>query len=386
MTQSRFAISAATVFDGENLHRNCTVVVEGGRIAAVLPNREHPAGISVHELPDDTWLAPGFIDVQVNGGGDVLFNDNPTPDGIKTIVAAHRQFGTTSMLPTLITDIDSTMRHARDAVERAMQDEPGVLGIHYEGPFLSPEKPGVHNPGLIRRPDTFHRELVTGLPSAVTLVTLAPEVLPDGFLQALVKAGVRVALGHSNATYDETGSALRDGVTGFTHLFNAMRPLTAREPGPAGAALETASCWYGLIVDGFHVAPAMLRLALRGLGSAMLVTDAMPCVGGKNPDFSLQGRAIYTRDGRCTTADGTLAGSAIDMAAAVRNCVGLLDLPLTQALRLASRSPAEFLGLGDRLGRIAPGYRADLVAFESDGIRVTGTWVAGRHEPSLQSA
>lgn len=384
MTDRKLAVTARTLFDGESLRTDCTVIVESGRVAAVLSGRERPAGIQVQELPDNEWLAPGFIDVQVNGGGDVLFNDNPTPEGIRAIVAAHRRFGTTAMLPTLITDQDSTMRYARDAIEQAMRSEPGVLGIHFEGPFISPEKPGVHDPDLIRPPDFFHRDLVTGLPSAATVVTLAPEVLPDGFMQALRSSGVRMALGHSMATYDETKAAIAGGVTGFTHLFNAMRPLMAREPGPAGAALETRACWYGLIIDGFHVAPAMLRLALCGAGSPMLVTDAMPCVGGKKPDFMLQGRRIQTRDGRCMTEDGTLAGSAIDMAAAVRNCVQLLQMPLQSALRLASRTPAEFLGMGDSLGRIAPGYRADLVAFQPDDVRVTATWVAG--QPASHSA
>ncbi len=321
MTEAKFALAAAAVFDGTAVQENRAVLIEDDRIVAVLDPREAPPGFSVRKLPDGCWLAPGFIDVQVNGGGDVLFNDNPTPEGIGKIVAAHRRFGTTALLPTLITDSDRTMRHARDAVEEAMRREPGVLGIHFEGPFLSPEKPGVHDPDLIRPPDFWHRDLITGLPEATTLVTLAPECLPDGFMRAMVANGIRVALGHSMATYEETRSALDEGVTGFTHLFNAMRPMSAREPGPAAVALETPGCWYGLIVDGFHVAPAMLRLALRGAGTPMLVTDAMPCVGGRNSDFTLQGRKIYMRDGRCTTDDGTLAGSAIDMATAVRNCV-----------------------------------------------------------------
>jgi N-acetylglucosamine-6-phosphate deacetylase len=377
MTDAKFAITASTLFDGEAIRPDCAVVIEGSRISGVAARHEIPADIALRELPDGCWLAPGFIDVQVNGGGDVLFNDNPTPEGIRTIAAAHRRFGTTGLLPTLITDRDSTMRHARDAIEEVMKSEPGVLGIHYEGPFLSPEKPGVHNPDLIRPPDFYHRDLITGLPEAATLVTLAPEILPDGFMRALTSTSVRVALGHSMATYEETRAALAEGLTGFTHLFNTMPPLTAREPGPAAAALETPGCWYGLIVDGFHVSPAMLRLALRGLGKPMLVTDAMPCVGGEKQDFSLYGRRIHTRDGRCTTNDGRLAGSAIDMATAVRNCVKLLGMALPDALRLASRTPAAFLGLGDRLGFIAPGYRADLVAFQPENIDIIATWVAG---------
>jgi N-acetylglucosamine-6-phosphate deacetylase len=378
MTDVKCAIAAEFVFDGAAVQQNCAVLIESSRIAAVVPRREIPADFPVNELPDGCWLAPGFVDAQVNGGGDVLFNDDPTPEGIKKIVAAHRRFGTTALLPTLITDRDGTMRNARDAIEQAMRSEPGVLGIHFEGPFLSPEKPGVHDPDLIRPPDFWHRDLITGLPGAVTLVTLAPECLPDGFMRALTANGVRMALGHSMATYSETKAALADGITGFTHLFNAMRPMSAREPGPAAAALETPGCWYGLIVDGFHVAPAMLHLALRGEGTPMLVTDAMPCVGGRNLEFSLQGRTIHTRDGRCTTDDGTLAGSAMDMATAVRNCVTLLGIELPRALHLASRTPAEFLGIGDRLGRIAKGYRADLVGFDPKDVSVIATWVAGQ--------
>ena len=212
-------------------------------------------------------------------------------------------------------------------------------------------------------------------------MTLAPERVPDGFVRRLAAAGVRVSLGHSMATYDETRAALADGLTGFTHLFNAMRPLASREPGPIAAALETASCWYGLIVDGVHVHPAMLKLALRGAGRPMLVTDAMPPVGGKRTSFRLYGEEIALRDGRCLRADGTLAGAALDMASAVRNAVACSGVTLPEALRMASRNPAEFLGLGDRLGRIAPGYRADLVALHAG--RCAGAAELGGGKSSL---
>jgi N-acetylglucosamine-6-phosphate deacetylase len=211
----------------------------------------------------------------------------------------------------------------------------------------------------------------------VTLVTLAPEQVPDGFVNELAAAGVRVALGHSVATYDQTRAAMAEGLTGFTHLFNAMRPLASREPGPVAAALESPSVWFGMIVDGVHVDPAMLRLALRGLAQPVLVTDAMPPVGGARQGFSLYSDEIAVRDGRCLRADGALAGSMLDMASAVRNCVDQLGVPLTDALRFASSNPANFLGLGNRLGRLALGYRADLVAFDPDTIDVMATWVAG---------
>jgi N-acetylglucosamine-6-phosphate deacetylase len=210
-----------------------------------------------------------------------------------------------------------------------------------------------------------------------TLVTLAPEQVPRRFIAKLVSADVHVALGHSMATYAQTEAALAEGLTGFTHLFNAMRPLTSREPGPIGAALEAPGAWFGMIVDGIHVDPAVLRLALRGLAKPMLVTDAMPPVGNPQSAFALYGERIEVRDGRCLRGDGTLAGSVLDMASAVRNCVDLLDVPLTDALRFASINPARFLGLGQVLGKLAPGYRADLVAFDPANIEVVTTWVAG---------
>lgn len=379
MNLSRHAVAASVVFDGTALHADSAVVIEGARIIEIVPREKLPAAIPVRELPSGEWLTPGFIDIQVNGGGDVLFNDAPTDDAVAAIAAAHRRFGTTSLLPTLITDSDEKMRQAFGAVQTAMKEQPGILGIHFEGPFLSPEKAGVHDPKLMRAPTAWHRDLLTSFKSGVTLVTCAPERVPAGFIKTLVDANVRVSLGHSMATYEETRRAMAEGLTGFTHLFNAMRPLAAREGGPIAAALESANCWYGLIADGFHVAPPMLRLALRGAGSPMLVTDAMPPVGGIQTSFTLQGKAIALHDGRCTTKDGVLAGSALDMASAVRNSVRLAGVALSEALTFASLMPARFLGVADRLGRLAPHFRADMVALEPDDIRVTATWVGGEH-------
>jgi len=371
------AVAADTVFDGATAHRDHVVIIEAGTITALMPRRDLPRGLPVQEMSPGIWLAPGFIDVQVNGGGDVLFNDMPTVDGIAAIVAAHRRFGTTSLLPTLISDTSDKMQAAAAAVEAAIVSIPGVLGIHFEGPFLSPERAGVHDPAMLRPPTQEDLAFLTAPHPGVRMVTLAPERMPAGFIRALAAGGLRVALGHSMATYAETRTALAEGLTGFTHLFNAMRPLASREPGPIAAALETPGAFYGMIVDGEHVAAPMLRLALRGLGQPMLVTDAMPPVGGIRADFMLGGKRITVRDGRLTTEDGTLAGAALDMAGAVRNCVRLLDLPLPDALRLASAAPAAFLGLADRLGHLRPGYRADIVALDPAEIRVLASWVGG---------
>jgi len=339
---SRHAVLASTVFDGTALHRDCTVVIEGPRICDIVARRELPAAMPIRTLPEGAWLAPGFIDVQVNGGGDVLFNDEPTPDGIATIVAAHRQFGTTALVPTLISDTPAKMRAALDAVRHTVPVNPSVLGIHFEGPFLSPAKPGVHDPAMIRLPNSQDCEMLVTARVGRTLVTLAPEQVPVGFMAQLADAGVRVCIGHSMATYAQTKTALAEGLAGFTHLFNAMRPLESREPGPIAAALEAPGAWFGMIVDGEHVAPAMLRLALRGAAHPMLVTDAMPPVGGSTSLFKLYGQEISVRNGRCTRKDGTLAGTVLDMASAVRNCVQLLQVPLTNALRFASVEPASF--------------------------------------------
>jgi N-acetylglucosamine-6-phosphate deacetylase len=378
---ARHAIAADTVFDGSQAHRDGAVVVDGERIVELLPRHAlAERDIAVRKLPEGAWLAPGFIDCQVNGGGDVLFNDAPTSETIDRIAAAHRRLGTTALLPTLISDTPAKMQAALGAAHRAVASNPGVLGIHLEGPFLSPRRPGVHNPAVFRAPNDADATQLVAARAGVMLVTLAPERAPPGFIARLAGAGIRVSLGHSAATYDETKAALAEGLTGFTHLFNAMPPLASREPGPIAAALEAPQAWFGMIVDGHHVAPPMLRLALRGAARPMLVSDAMPPVGGRKPGFLLDGEEITVRDGRCARADGTLAGAAISMADAVRNCVEMLAIPLTDALRFASTEPAAFLGLGDTLGRIAPGYRADLVAFAPDNLTVSGTWVAGSPE------
>ena len=378
------AVAADSIFDGSVVRRHAAVLVDGERIAWVGPRRALPEHVPVDELPKGCWLAPGFIDVQVNGGGDVLFNDAPSRAAIARIVAAHRRFGTTGLLPTLISDTPQKTRIALEAVQHLPRNS-GVLGIHFEGPFLSPAKPGVHDPSMLRLPDAGDLALLISPAVAVKLVTLAPEEMPEGFIADLVKSGVRVALGHSMATFAQTRAALAEGLTGFTHLFNAMRPLGARDPGPIAAALECSDAWFGMIVDGAHVDPAMLRLALRGRAHPMLVTDAMPPVGGNRRTFSLFGRNIEARGETCVAVDGTLAGTALDMASAVRNCVRLLGVPLTSALSYASLEPAAFLGIADRVGRIASGYQAEMVAFEPDNIAIVRTCVGGIWEDAQGS-
>jgi N-acetylglucosamine-6-phosphate deacetylase len=324
-------------------------------------------------------LLPGFIDSQVNGGGGVLFNDAPTLESIRAIGTAHRRFGTTGFLPTLISaDLDVVAR-AIAAVRAAIESGvPGVLGIHIEGPFLNVARKGVHDPARLRELDASSLGLLTSLRRGHTLVTLAPEMTTPAIIEQLVAAKVVVAAGHTDATYAQIKTALAHGLTGFTHLFNAMSQLTAREPGAVGAALDDPHSWCSLIVDGAHTDPVVLRIALRckSHDRFMLVTDAMPSVGTEEASFELGGRRVAVHGAACRTEDGTLAGSNLDMASCVRNAVRLLGLTLPQAVRMASEVPAAFLGLGDDTGRIAPGLRANLVLAD-DELAVRETWIDG---------
>lgn len=355
-----------------------SVLIEGDTIAAVVEGPAAKAGERV-DL-GGRRLVPGFIDTQVNGGGGILFNDSPTVETIARIGAAHRRFGTTGFLPTLISDDLDTVARAIAAVDAAIEaGTPGVLGIHIEGPFLSSRRKGVHDSSKFRTLDEAVLPLIGSLKHGRTLITLAPETTTPTLIGQLVAAGAIVAAGHTNASYKTIRAALDAGLSGFTHLFNAMSPLTSREAGVVGAALDDQDSWCGLIVDGRHVDPVVMRIALRAKrhDRFILVTDAMPNVGADDQTFMLQGRVIRVVNGVCIDEDGTLAGSALDMASAVRNAVSMLGLDLVEAVRMASRSPAGFLGLGDSHGEIGPGHRADLALLD-DGTRVVETWIGGR--------
>ena len=378
-----FALAYGRILAGATFVEGQALLIEGGRIAAILPAAEIPAGTPVHDLGGQ-MLVPGFIDTQVNGGGGVLFNDSPTVDAIAAIGAAHRAFGTTGFLPTLISDDLEVVRRGVAAVDAAIAAGVlGVLGIHIEGPFLNPERKGIHDEAKIRTLDDEGFAAITGLKHGRTLVTLAPEKTTPAMIRRLVDAGVIVAAGHTNATCAEVKAALDHGLRGFTHLFNAMSPLKSREPGAVGAALDDPRAFCGLIADGRHVDPVTMRVAWRckGPGRLMLVTDGMPSVGMADKQFMLQGQPVRVVDGVCANADGTLAGSDLDMAQAVRNASAMLGIGLEVAIQMASASPAAFLGLAGQTGGIAPGLAADLVQLDDDG-RVTQSWIAGQAAPA----
>ena len=370
----KFTLIAEQLFDGEAFHRDVPVTIEDGLIASL------DTASGAKEIRYPGTLVPGFIDVQVNGGGGALFNSSPTVACIETIGKAHARFGTTGFLPTLITDNVQVMAKAADAVALAVaQKSAGVLGVHFEGPHLSVPKKGVHPQGFIREITEAELAIFCRQDLGIRVVTLAPENVSPEVIRLLVESGVKVCLGHSNADYDTVVAALAAGATGFTHLYNAMSPLGSREPGVVGAAIESETAWCGLIVDGHHVHPAAARIALRAKprGKVMLVTDAMPPVGlDDETSFELFGTQVLRVGDRLNAVTGELAGCVLDMASAVHNTVNMLGLPLGEALRMASLYPAEFLGIAESVGRLAVGQRADLVLLDNQH-KVLANYIAG---------
>jgi N-acetylglucosamine-6-phosphate deacetylase len=372
------AFKNGKVLNEAGIESGKTVLVRDGRIESVVGAREVVGADRIFDLGGQL-LVPGFIDAQVNGGGGVSFNDETNVESIAAIGAAHRRFGTTGFLATLISDDLSVVARGIEAVRDAItQRIPGVLGIHIEGPFLSNERRGMHDGSKLRTLDADAVKLLAKPTGGVTMVTLAPECTTPAIIRALTEAGVIVSAGHTNATFDELQPAFAAGLRGFTHLFNAMSPMTSREPGAVGAALANADSWVGLIVDGHHVHPEVLKIALRAKrrDRCMLVSDAMPSVGSAVKEFRIQGKRITVQGDKIVDEDGRLAGAHLHMAGAVRNTVEMLGVPLADALRLASANPAAFLKLGD-VGRIAPGQRANLALVDEE-LNVSSTWIDGR--------
>ena len=373
------ALVGARLHTPEGLVPGRALLLADGTIRDIVADDAIPATARITRLAGGT-LAAGFIDLQVNGGGGVMFNDAPTAATIAAIGRAHRAFGTTGFLATFISGARADMARAVAAVREAMDSgEPGVLGIHFEGPHINAGRRGAHDARAIRPPAEGDIDLLASLATGRTLVTLAPECVTPADIVALAARGVIVAAGHSEANADTMDTAMAHGLTGVTHLFNAMGPLGHREPGAAGAALTRDRLACGIIADGVHVHWDVLRLAWRAKprGTLFLVTDAMAPVGAPDAGVIRIGNETVRTVGGCLRlADGRLAGSLLNMGQAVRNCVMHAGIPLADALAMAAAYPADFLGLGESRGRLAPGLRADLVWLDDD-LRVRATWIGG---------
>ena len=361
------AITGGRIFDGQEWHDGKALIFESGRVKAV--SAELSAGARRIDA-EGALVIPGFIDLQVNGGGGAMFNSEPTPEGIATIARAHARFGTTKLLPTLITDNREITAEARKAGREARaKNIPGFLGIHLEGPHLSVSRKGAHDPTLIRAMEPADLDALWQYrtEAGLLLTTLAPESVSHDQVRALDHAGVTVSLGHTDTTCANALAYFEAGARMATHLFNAMSPLGHREPGLVGATIHSASAYAGIIADGFHVDPVAMGVAFRakqGPGKIFIVTDAMSTIGTDDTGLLLNGRQIYREGGRLTLADGTLAGADIDMLSSVLYVHRQLGFPIEEAIRMASLYPAEAMGIGDRHGRLLPGYAADFILLE----------------------
>ncbi|PCI61867.1 MAG: N-acetylglucosamine-6-phosphate deacetylase [Gammaproteobacteria bacterium] len=370
-----FRLLSRKFFDGDKIHHNKVMEITQGNISAIYDADSNPV---VDEIIEGL-IVPGFIDLQVNGGGNVLFNTSPTLAGIKTIIDAHAQFGTTAILPTLITDTIETMQQAADAISAAIANNIlGIIGVHFEGPHLSLAKKGAHIAEHIRPISAAEWQILTRKDLGQILVTLAPENVSPADINRMVNLGIKVCLGHSNADYKTTQQAIDAGADGFTHLYNAMSAIQGREPGVLGTAFLNDNTSCGLIVDGHHVDYHSCKIALKikPQGKVFLVTDAMPPVGCDETEFALFNRKVLLENGKLTLPNGSLAGSALNMAAGVRNIHQHLDLSLEEALRMASLYPAQYINKNQQLGALAVGKQADMVQL-NDALQVQTTWIKG---------
>ena len=367
-------LHAKRIFDGQNYLDDQVIVITNGKVAGF------DSDTSCVDDVLDGLVVPGFIDLQVNGGGGVLFNNSPSVKNLRIIIAAHSQFGTTGMLPTLITDKVEVMAQAADAMASAIAEKvPGILGIHFEGPHLSIAKKGTHAQEYIRPISDEEWAILERKDIGKVLVTLAPETVSTSDIKRMVSLGIKVCLGHTNADYKTAQAAMDAGADGFTHLFNAMSPIQGREPGVTGCALlnDHASC--GIIIDGHHVDYASAKLALKTkpTGKVFLVSDAMSTIGTNQTEFSFFDRTIYLKDGRLTSTTGELAGAALDMAQAIENTHLGLGLPLDESIRMATQYPADYINQTDIRGALTIEHQADFVVL-SDDFKVQSTWIAGQ--------
>lgn len=369
------ALTNCTIYTSQTYLTDHAIIVDADRIVDVVPQPSLGCeGVRRIDL-QGAAVAPGFIDLQLNGCGGVMFNDAIAAETLDMMHRTNLQSGTTSYLPTLITTADADMQAAIDLVSQYRQQHPySVLGLHLEGPYLNPKRKGIHNEHYVRSPDPAMLQTIAKAGrDVVRLVTLAPEQVSAADIQTLAQQGIIVSAGHSDATWDQAIAGFAAGVRMVTHLFNAMSPWLGRNPGLVGATFHQPDIYAGIIADGYHVHPVSIALAQRlKQDKLILVTDATPPVGTRMDSFVIGGQEVFYREGKCVSADGTLGGSALSMIEAVRNVVQWLQLPIADALRMASTYPAQLLGLDHELGAIAPGYVANLVMFD-DHLCMTGT-------------
>jgi N-acetylglucosamine-6-phosphate deacetylase len=376
---STFRLHAKRLFTGQAFLNDQVLSIESGKITAI------DSDITNVDQVAEGLVVPGFIDLQVNGGGGALLNDSPSVEKIKTIIEAHSKFGTTGMMPTLVTDTAEVMMQAADAIAQAIAEGvPGILGVHFEGPFLSVAKKGTHCEEYIRAISDAEWAVLSRKDMGEVIVTLAPENVSSEDVARMVALGIKVCIGHTNADFETAQKAIDAGADGFTHLYNAMSPLEGRSPGVVGAAFLNDHTACGLIVDGHHVDYTSCKIAIetKPKGKVILVTDAMPPVGTDDTEFAFFDRTVYLNDGKLTSTTGELAGAVLDMATAVRNTHKKVGVELGEAIRMASQYAADYLNQGGQVagkalrGSLVIGAQADFVVLNDD-LETQSTWISG---------
>ena len=371
------ALLGSQIFCGERFYDHHALLIDGNSIIEIVDENNIPKAFNKIEL-NQGILAPGFIDLQVNGGGGILFNNRPTKESLNTIINAHQFFGTTSIMPTVISDSIKVLTKCTRAIAQEIKKNSGLLGIHIEGPFFSLKYRGVHQKKYISKLSSEYLELFSNLKEYPVILTLAPECISLKDLNHLASLGIKIMAGHTDASYDELEQAAKNNLNGFTHLFNAMSQMSAREPGAVGAALDFDNLYASIIVDLHHVHHSLIELAYqkKPIGKLFFISDSMATINHGEPTFELYDEIVSEQNGRITNAEGKLAGSSITQIDAVKNACQQCNIPLAHALSMASRYPAEFLGVEYYLGSLKPGYRADLVHFNSN-FEVNNVWASG---------
>ena len=371
------ALKGARIFSGKDFLDNKALLFEDDNIIDILDDSIIPSDFEIQSL-NGGILSPGFIDLQVNGGGGKLFNNSPDKESLNTIISAHQYFGTTSIMPTVISDSLNVLQQCTDIISKEIHKNKSLLGIHIEGPFFNVKYRGVHQKQYINTINATYMNLFETLDRFPVMLTLAPECISIKQLKSLKKLGFKILAGHTDANYDQLEEAIKYGLDGFTHLFNAMGQISAREPGVVGSALDFDQTWASIIVDLHHVHPSLINLSYKQKpeGKLFFVSDSMATINHGEPSFELYDEVVSESKGRIINSEGKLAGSSITQIDAIKNAYQKCNIPLESAISMATLYPAEYLGISDYLGQIKKDFRADLVHFNSD-FKIQNVWVEG---------
>ena len=372
------ALIGAQLFSGKEFFDNRALLIDGENIIDIINEHDIPKNFEIQKL-NGGILSPGFIDLQVNGGGGKLFNNSPDKQSLNTIIEAHQHFGTTSIMPTVISDSLNVLKRCTTTISEVIENNKSLLGVHIEGPFFNVKYRGVHQKQYINTINSDYLNLFENLKDFPVMLTLAPECISTKQLKHLKSLGFKILAGHTDASYDQLEEAIKYGLDGFTHLFNAMGQISAREPGVVGSALAFDNAAASIIVDLHHVHPSLIQMAYKQKpqGKLFFVSDSMATIHHGEPSFELYDEVVSESNGRIINSEGKLAGSSITQIDAIKNAYQSCNIPLNDAIAMVTRYPAEYLGVANYLGSLKSGYRADLTHFSLD-FQVQNVWVAGK--------